>query len=370
MVIDRKQDKPYFFVITFYVISQTQMTYTKWVHDIVSQIFIPLEQKYCVQYLKLKKYSETEPDYEKNDVYFNSVNHFFYLPLSFFYYVRKKKPSVVFIHGFLYPFQLLFLKLVLPQSTKVIVQHHAEKPFKNKIKRWFQRLAYSKADAYLFASKDLAKSYLDYEIIKDSDRIHEVMECSSLFAYKNSKREADSFLWVGRLDANKDPITVLKGFKLYLAGKPKAKLKMVYGTSDLEKEVKRFIDDNKMYSSVSLLGKIPHKELEQYYHSSQFFVAASHYEGSGVALCESMSCGCIPILSNIEAFRFMTKNGDCALLFEVGNELDLFHQLKLSETLDIEETRKKVLLQFKTNLSSEAIASKIEAISNQLLQNN
>jgi glycosyltransferase involved in cell wall biosynthesis len=359
--------KPHFFIITFHVGEQKEVTYLRWVQGIISPIFKPLKNSYRIEYLNLKKKGATLLEEEKSIRYFNAKSGFFRLPFSLFFYIRKHKPAVVFVHGFLYPIQLFVLYFFLSKTTKVMVQHHAEKPNGRSIKKWLQKIAYSKVDAYLFASKDLAMPYLQHHIIKDKHRIHEVMEVSSHFSNRNKERIPYSFLWVGRLNANKDPLTMLKGFHAYLTHNSKATLKMIYGTTDLEKEVKSFIAENNMSASVSLLGEVPHQELEDYYNASQFFIAASHYEGSGTALCEAMSCGCIPVVSNIAAFRFMTDNGSCALLFETGNEKHLSEKLKDTELLNITEMREKILHQFRIKLSSEAIGNNMNRIASELL---
>ena len=110
--------------------------------------------------------------------------------------------------------------------------------------------------------------------------------------------------------------------------------------------------------------------MQYWYSSADFIISASHYEGSGVAVCEAMSCGCIPILTNIQSFRKMTGPGPqgsvskCGLLYEPGDDEGLLKILLQTDTLNMEEERNKVLQQFNTELSFEAIAKKINAIIN------
>jgi glycosyltransferase involved in cell wall biosynthesis len=116
-------------------------------------------------------------------------------------------------------------------------------------------------------------------------------------------------------------------------------------------------------SNIELVGKINHHDLLYWYNASDFIISTSHYEGSGIAVCEAMSCGCIPILSNIPSFRMMTKNGDVGILFKPGNVDDLKDALVKSTSLNIDFEKERVLNQFKENLSFEAISKKmIDAI--------
>jgi glycosyltransferase involved in cell wall biosynthesis len=107
---------------------------------------------------------------------------------------------------------------------------------------------------------------------------------------------------------------------------------------------------------------VPHPELLYWYNSADYILSASYYEGSGTAICEAMSCGCIPIVTDIFSFRMITNNGNCGLLYKAGNEGALLLALKQTVQLDVKQTRDKCLAYFSTNLSFDAITAKIEAI--------
>ena len=83
-----------------------------------------------------------------------------------------------------------------------------------------------------------------------------------------------------------------------------------------------------------------------------------------MAVCEAMSCGCIPILTNIQSFRKMTGPGKCGFLYGPGDDAGLLKMLLQTGQLDMEEEKNKVLRQFKAELSFEAIAKKINAVIN------
>ncbi|HEX3386522.1 MAG TPA: glycosyltransferase, partial [Mucilaginibacter sp.] len=82
--------------------------------------------------------------------------------------------------------------------------------------------------------------------------------------------------------------------------------------------------------SITLVGELPHDELQYWFNSADFTLSASHYEGSGTAVCEAMSCGCVPIVTDIPSFRMITDNGRCGLLYEPGNEHALLDALRPS----------------------------------------
>ena len=196
------------------------------------------------------------------------------------------------------------------------------------------------------------------------------MELSSVFsvADKHTARAYTNvsgnpvFLWVGRLNENKDPLTVVHAFLQFSKEKPSAKLYMIYQTEELLPEIKSTLEKSDNSGAVQLIGKIPHEKLQNWYNSADFIISGSHYEGSGTAVCEAMSCGCVPVVTDIFSFRMMTNNGACGFLYQPGNVSELLSLLRKTEIADIEEIRKKVLLFFRQNLSFDGIAEKLHQI--------
>jgi glycosyltransferase involved in cell wall biosynthesis len=337
-------------------------------------LFEPLAANMKVVFLRT--YNRQIPEGKTGNIFFFKTWSHFNIPLRLYFFVKKQQPHVIFIHSFIFPVQVLLLRFFITTSTRIIVQHHAENPFKNPVRRWLQKQAYSRSNACLFTSKDLARPFLEHGIINLSHKVHEVPESSSVFItgdkgkarkYLNIGNEK-VFLWVGRLDTNKDPLTVLEGFKRYNQQQPGSKLFMIFTTRDLLPGISAFINVNNMKLNIILIGEVNHREMEVWYRAADYFISASHYESTGYALCEAMACGCIPIVSDIPSYRKMTNQGDCGILFEAGNAGDLDSKLCSLKDLDAGTMREKVLGQFKKELSFEAIGKKLEAIAISLLQ--
>lgn len=295
-----------------------------------------------------------------------------YLPFKLHSYIKKLQPDIVFVNGFVFPFQIIQLRKTLGQNAKIIVLHRAEKPF-TRAKSYLQKLADRSVDGYLFVSAEFADEWIKKGIIKSKNKIHEVIQSSSSFLPQSkevSKKILDLrgdpvFLWVGRLDKNKDPITVIKAFTRYLSIRPAANIYMIYHDDKLLTEIQDLINaDNK--DRIILVGKIEHQQLGLWYNAADYFISGSHYEGSGIAVCEAMSCGCIPILTNIISFRRMTGPGKCGSLYEAGQAEHLLSILLKTNEMNIDIERKKTLEQFKKELSFEAIARKITEVINSL----
>lgn len=294
-------------------------------------------------------------------------------PLRFHRFIKNQKPDVVVIQSLHFPLQVIQLRLLLGREAKIIVQNHAEQPFIG-LKKLAQRLADKFIDAYLFASREMGADWVERGNIASVKKIHEVMEVSSVFKPmdKDIARQKTNaygnpvFLWVGRLNANKDPLTIVKAFLKYAAINPAAHLYMIYHTDELLSFMQKTMDASPQKNNITLIGKVPHGELQYWFNSADIIISGSYYEGSGTAVCEAMSCACMPIVTDIFSFRMITDNGRCGLLFEPGNEAELLSALKKCDEIDIIEKQETALEYFESVLSFEAIADKIEDIAQAL----
>src|SRR6185436_20975863 len=91
-----------------------------------------------------------------------------------------------------------------------------------------------------------------------------------------------ALLWVGRLDDDKDPLTILAGFERAAASLPRAELTMVFGTDELLSRVQERIGVSAaLRGRVRLLGRIEQRALASVYATADLFVLGSHHESCG-----------------------------------------------------------------------------------------
>lgn len=286
-------------------------------------------------------------------------------PVKFNRYIKRLKPDVVIYPGLHQPLQLMQLALLLGPKVKLMVHNHAEKPFTG-LKKYAQRIADHFVHAYLFASKPMGLEWVERGNLHSAEKIHEVMEVSSVFepvdkALARSKTGATGkpvFLWVGRLNDNKDPLTVVRAFLKFAVIYPSAHLYMIYHTDELLAEIKQVLAATGGDCPVTLVGQLPHDDLLYWFNSADFILSGSHYEGSGTAVCEAMSCGCIPVVTAIQSFRMITNNGKCGLLYQPGNEPELLAVLQQALKTDTAQLREQVLAYYHSTLSFKAIAGR------------
>lgn len=338
---------------------------TSQMHSLPYLSFLPNEIE-----KKVIKYCGVNKNFERNGIKYEFIkgkNKKWNMHLGLFYKLKKYKPTAIFIHSFMFAWQLIILRLFVGNKTKIVVQNHAELPLRFP-KLIIQKVAAKCIDIYFLVSFEQATIWIQRKVFSSRKKIREIMEGSTLFTYKNksdSKKEIHFagntlFLWCGSLNTNKDPLTILTAFKKYSETNSTSYLYMIFNSSELINEVEEFIESNSLNQQVILLGRLPYKELEKYYRAADFFLLGSYREGSGFSLCEAMACGCIPIVSAIPSFTKMTDAGKCGFLFSPGDVNSLFKILMELHTVDKTLLIEKVLDKFNKDLSFQAIASNIE----------
>lgn len=329
-----------------------------------------IKEKLSIQLIKHSNYEGEKCINDVKYVFLKSKNKFLNIPFKTHRYIRKQNPDIILIQGLIFPLQLIALKLILPKKTKIIVQHHGERPFPG-IKEFFQKMADHFIDVYLFTSIENADEWIDKKIIQDKKKCSELLEASTSFTAKDkpeckrllSFKGNQNFLWVGRLNKGKDPITVINAFEKYVVIYPKARLFMIFQTEKLLPAIQRKLGENgQLKKAVILKGKVNHRELETWYNAADFFISASHKEGSGFALIEAMSCGCIPIVTEIPSFKKITGDGKFGFLFEPGNSGSLLDILLNLKNIENEKLSDSIISHFSNSLSFQSIADNLYSI--------
>ncbi|RYY39151.1 MAG: glycosyltransferase [Chitinophagaceae bacterium] len=283
------------------------------------------------------------------------------LPFSNHRFIRSLQPDAVLVNGISVPMQVLQLRAALGSKVKLLLWHRDEKPG-GRVRTQLQRLADSTVDGYLFTSPGNAAPWLKKRILKP-DRMHYLLHGSSVFLQGDGmgmRRQLQwehnpIFLWVGRLDANKDPMTVLHAFERLLRLHPEARLLMA-GTGELEEAMKaRIAASGPLSVSAKMLGALPHRALEPMYHAADYFVSASHYEGGGIAFCEALSCGCVPVYSRIPSLMHLA--GNLGASFVPGDVAGLERAMRVALLPELVSQKEAVVQRFRESFSPEAIAS-------------
>jgi glycosyltransferase involved in cell wall biosynthesis len=296
------------------------------------------------------------------------------LPYKFLKQIAALDADIVHLHTFPCNIPAFILHFLLNKKCGMVIQNHGEKGIKGIRGMLYKNMSHV-TDAFFFTSPEQGKKWFrNRRLLK---KIMPVMEGSPVFNFETwdcnrvlayvCRKEArlqsriqgnPVFLWVGGLDENKDPLTILRGMEILFKNNSNASLCMIYSDDKLLKTVQERINSSEnLRDRVQLLGKIPHNLMEGYYNSADYFVLGSHYEGSGFALSEALSCGCVPIVTDIPSFRMMTGEGKLGALWKTGDENAFVEAVQKAMKRPLEKEANYCIEFFKKNLSSDAIAT-------------
>ncbi|HEX9844764.1 MAG TPA: glycosyltransferase family 4 protein, partial [bacterium] len=282
--------------------------------------------------------------------------------------VADASPAVVHSQGLVFPLQLRALARWLP-AVPVLVQDHGGRPplgWRGYLICW----GLGRVRGVAFTARAQAGPFHAAGVLPRHIPVFEVLESSSHFT-PGDRRAAQAatglhgdpcLLWVGRLDENKDPCTVLDGLGQALPHLGKAHLWCCYTDAPLLDRLRqRLADDAALAARVHLMGAVPHAALEQLYRAADFFVLASHREGSGYALLESLACGATPLVTDIPSFRRMTGDGTVGALFPPGDAAALSRLLVAWSERDRGELRESGRRHFEARLSFRSVGSELRS---------
>jgi glycosyltransferase involved in cell wall biosynthesis len=283
--------------------------------------------------------------------------------------LRTLSAQVFHVHGMGFPADVLTLANLVP-DVPIIVQDHANRTPRT----WWRRRAWRRGLAAIsgaaFCSTAQAKPFMDANILDPRTTIYEVPESTSRFtpgdrddARRLTGLHGDPcLLWVGHLDRNKDPLTVLDGVSEAARRLPGLELWCCFGAAPLIPEVQRRIDaDPVLRPRVHLLGRVPHERIEALMRAADVFVLGSHREGSGYALIEALACGLPPVVTEIPSFRSLVGQGP-GRLWPCGDAA-AFRDALLSLVSDLQaDVRSLVRAHFDAELSFAAVGRKLGTI--------
>lgn len=136
----------------------------------------------------------------------------------------------------------------------------------------------------------------------------------------NTKDSFPKILFVGRLDKQKDPLTLLKAAKIVINKYPDAKFTLV-GDGIMYNKCQDFIQTNCLTQNINLAGW--QKDVASYYSSHNIFAMSSIYEAFGLIFVEAAHYKLPVVTTNVEGIPEVVLDGKTGLLCNPRNPTDL-----------------------------------------------
>jgi len=146
-----------------------------------------------------------------------------------------------------------------------------------------------------------------------------------------------SLIYIGRLTELKRVSSLIESFSMVRNKFPAAKLHIV-GDGPKHEEVRRRIEELHLSQNVSMHGYLPEGEKIELLSSSAVYVSNSIFEGFGIPLVEAMATGTVPVVTDIEAHRFVFQDNNVGCLVKSTEEM----ATKITDLLSNETERSRL----------------------------
>jgi glycosyltransferase involved in cell wall biosynthesis len=236
------------------------------------------------------------------------------------------RADVLHVHGLAFAGEAFAAARPLPRLP-ILCQDHADRP-----PRWWRtpqwRRWYSAVSAVAFTATAQARPFFDARVFPKRLPVFAIPESSSRFAPGDRRRARTEtgihgdpcVLWVGHLNAGKDPLAVIDGIARAAKRLPGLQLWCAFGSAPLLAEVQdRVRACPQLADRVHFLGNVPHAQVEALMRAADVFVSGSRSESCGYALLEALACGTAPVVTDIPSFRALTGGGAVGRLWPAGD---------------------------------------------------
>jgi glycosyltransferase involved in cell wall biosynthesis len=287
------------------------------------------------------------------------------LAQQFLQLLQEVRPEVLHVHGLAFPRQVRALAAALPRIP-ILLQDHA-----SPVPRWWRRGSWRRgcavAAGVAFCSLEQSQPFIAAGILSRQACVFAIPESTCRFVPgdREAARAACGvhgeplLLWVGHLDTNKDPLTVLAGVSMAAAALPGLRLACCFGSAPLMRLVQQRVhEDPALRGRVQLLGPVPHERVQTLMQAADLFVLGSHREGSGYSLIEALACGLPPLVTDIPSFRELTAQGRIGALWPVGDAAALAQRLLALAGAPGAGLRAQARAHFEAELSFESVGRK------------
>jgi len=277
--------------------------------------------------------------------------------------VASLEPDVVHVHGLNVPRAMRPLSRAVP-GVPVLVQDHG-----GPVPAGWRRIAWGWAhrtlSAATFTASEQATPWKRAGVLRADLPVFEVLEGSSEFTPGDrdatNMSGAPCLFWTGRLDANKDPLTMLAAVERAAAVVPGLRLWCCFGEAHLLDAVnERIARSTVLAERVHLLGARPHDEMELRFRGADFFVQTSHRESTGYSLIDALACGATPLVTDIPAARKIV--GDAGSLTPVEDSRSLGDAIIEWAGRDQEVLRRAARARFEKALTFDVIGAQLRVV--------
>lgn len=220
---------------------------------------------------------------------------------------------VAFQYSMMLPVTLSLPRAPVIGSDHIVPQHYDGRPL-DYLAALLSAFLCRKITVVTPSIRQMYPSFFRKKIIAISNPVKVDGTCANVRGEEGKKK---ILLSVGRLELQKDPVTLIKAFSLVSAKFPDWNL-IIAGEGSLRAGLEKLIQELQLVDRISLPGAS--KNIDKNYESAQIFALASTYESFGLATVEAMSAG-LPVIgfSDCPGTNEIIKHRSNGILVNPGN---------------------------------------------------
>lgn len=96
----------------------------------------------------------------------------------------------------------------------------------------------------------------------------------------------------------------------------------IAGDGECAKEIKSYIEKEKLAGKVNLYGKITADEMKDFWIEQDIFLSMSEYEGCSLSMLEAMSFMCVPVVTNVSGVNEVVIHEMNGYIYDAGKTDD------------------------------------------------
>lgn len=179
-------------------------------------------------------------------------------------------------------------------------------------------------DEYIAISNCVKEGFLKQTGKDNCIVFYNGIDLTSFICKKQYNERPQKFLSIGRLYPSKGMDIVINAFALIKEEEPDTGVTLdIWGEGQERESLERLIEEKGLTDTVKLRGNVNSDYVEKHISDFDCVIQASRHEGFGLTAIESMASGVPTILSNIDGYAEVSKNGMYSFLFEADNEKEL-----------------------------------------------
>lgn len=154
----------------------------------------------------------------------------------------------------------------------------------------------------------------------DPRKVHCVGAGVAIDHYPFSAAKEDRVLFIGRFVRSKQVVELLQAFRPWLKEHPSARLVLI-GQGIFYDALKEYVSRHEIRGQVEIYSGLTDNEKIRELQKAKIYVSLSQIEGFGLPVVEGMSCGAVPVISDIPAHRFVFQGRKVGFLVKDADEL-------------------------------------------------